>query len=70
MVEALAKLSKTVYGRFEEQKKRDIKRVYAKMSAKEKETLTWRMAKIIKAGTGNKENTPPCCFFLYHYYMF
>ncbi len=53
------KLSNTAYGPFEEQKKRDIKRAYAKMSAKEKETLKWRMAEINKAGAGNKEFMPP-----------
>jgi hypothetical protein len=48
-----------VNGRFEEQKKRYVKQVYVKMSAKEKETLKWRMADIDKAGAGAKESTPP-----------
>jgi hypothetical protein len=38
---------------------RDIKQAYAKMSAKEKETLKRRMAEIDKAAVGNKKNTPP-----------
>jgi hypothetical protein len=29
------------------------------MSAKEKETLKWRMAEIDKAAVGDKENMPP-----------
>ncbi len=53
------KLSNTVYGQFEEKKKRGIKRAYAKMSAKEKETLKWRMAEINKADAGNNESMPP-----------
>jgi hypothetical protein len=40
------KLSVTMYRWFEEQKKRDIKRVYGKMSAGEKETLKQRMVEI------------------------
>ncbi len=38
---------------------RDVKQVYPKMFAKEKETLKPRMAEINKAAVGNKENTPP-----------
>jgi hypothetical protein len=52
-------LSDTAYGRFEEQKKRDIDQAYVKMSAKEKETLKQRMAEIDKVAVGNEENTPP-----------
>jgi hypothetical protein len=44
--------------RGKKQKKRDVKRVYA-MSAEEKETLKWRMVETDKAGTGDKESTPP-----------
>jgi hypothetical protein len=32
---------------------------YAKMSAKEKETLKWRMAEIDKAAKVDEENMPP-----------
>jgi hypothetical protein len=42
--------SKRKSWRAKKQKKRDIKQVYAKMSAKEKEILKWRMAEINKAG--------------------
>jgi hypothetical protein len=38
---------------------RDVKRAYAKMSTKEKETLNQRMAEIDKAAVSDKENTPP-----------
>ncbi len=56
---ASIELSNTAYGRFEEQKKRDVERAYAKMSAKEEETLKRRMAEINEAAVGNKENIPP-----------
>ncbi len=52
-------LSNTAYGRFEEQKKRNLKGAYTKMSAEEKETLKGRMAEINMAAIGNEENTPP-----------
>jgi hypothetical protein len=52
-------LSNSVYGRFEEQKKRDVKQAYAKMSAEEKETLKQRMAEINKGAIGDKEITTP-----------
>jgi hypothetical protein len=52
-------LSETASGRLEEQKTRDVEQAYTKMSAKEKETLKWRVAEINKAATGNKENMPP-----------
>jgi hypothetical protein len=37
----------------------DFKQAYAKMSAKEKETLKWRMAEMDKVGISNKESMPP-----------
>ncbi len=45
---ALIKLSNTAYGRFKEQMKRDFEQAYAKMSAKEKETLKQKIADINK----------------------
>jgi hypothetical protein len=53
------KLIEIAYEWFEEQKKRDIERVYPKMSAEEKETVKRRMAEINKVGTSDKESTPP-----------
>ncbi len=53
------KLSDTAYERFGEQKKRDLKQLYTKMSAKEKETLKQRMVEIDEAGASNEESTPP-----------
>jgi hypothetical protein len=53
------KLSNTAYRWFEEQNKRVVGQTYAKMSAKEKETLKRRMAEINEAGAGDKESTPP-----------
>jgi hypothetical protein len=52
-------LSDTAYERFKEQKKRDVERAYAKMSAEEKETLKRRMAEIDEAAVGDEEITPP-----------
>jgi hypothetical protein len=49
----------TVYGWFEEQKKRDVEQAYKKMSAKERKTLKQRMAKINKAGASNGKTPPP-----------
>jgi hypothetical protein len=39
----------TAYGRFEEQKKRDVERSYQKMSAAEKEIFKKKMAEIDEA---------------------
>jgi hypothetical protein len=41
------------------QKKRDVERAYAKMSAEEKETLKWRMANIDEAAVGAEKNMTP-----------
>ena len=50
---------RTAYGRFEEQKKRDVKRVYQKMSAVEKEIFEKKMAEIDEADAGVDEESPP-----------
>ena len=42
----------TAYGRFKEQKKRDVERAYQKMSAAEKEIFKKKMAEIDEAYTG------------------
>ena len=42
----------TAYGRFEEQKKRDVERAYQKMSAAEKEIFKKKMAEIDGADAG------------------
>ena len=50
----------TAYGRFEEQKKRDVERAYQKMSAAEKEIFKKKMAEIDEADAGvDKESPPP-----------
>jgi hypothetical protein len=49
----------TAYGRFEEQKKRDVERAYKKMSAAEKEVFTQKMAEINEVDAGNGETLPP-----------
>jgi hypothetical protein len=49
----------TAYGRFEEQKKRDVEQAYKKMSAMEKEVFKQKMAKIDKADAGDRETPPP-----------
>jgi hypothetical protein len=59
LINAPINISNTVYGWFEEQKKRDVERGYRKMSAEEKETLKQRMADIDKVGIGDGETPPP-----------
>ena len=50
----------TAYGRFEEQKKRDVERAYQKMLAAEKEIFKKKMAEINEADAGcGKESPPP-----------
>ena len=49
----------TAYGRFEEQKKRDVERAYQKMSAAEKEIFKKKMAEIDEADAGVNEESPP-----------
>ncbi len=49
----------TEYGRFEEQKKRDVEQAYQKMSAAEKELFKQKMVEIDEADAGNGETPPP-----------
>ena len=49
----------TAYGRFEEQKKRDVERAYQKMTATEKEVFRRKMAEIDEADADDGEATPP-----------
>jgi hypothetical protein len=49
----------TVYGWFEEQKKRDAERVYQKMSSTEKAVFKKKMAEIDEAYAGVDEESPP-----------
>ncbi len=49
----------TAYGRFEEQKKRDVERAYQKMSAAEKDIFKKKMAEIDEADAGVDEESPP-----------
>ena len=49
-------MSDTAYGRFEEQKKREVERAYQNMSATEKEIFKKQMAEIDEADASfNKE---------------
>ena len=49
----------TAYGRFEEQKKRDVERLYQKMSAAEKEIFKKKMTEIDEADAGDDKESPP-----------
>ena len=49
----------TAYGRFEEQKKRDVERAYQKMTATEKEVFRQKMAEIDEADADDREAIPP-----------
>ena len=49
----------TAYGRFEEQKKRDVERAYQKMLAAEKDIFKKKMAEIDEADAGVDEESPP-----------
>jgi hypothetical protein len=49
----------TAYGRFEEQKKRDVERAYQKMTAAEKEVFKRKMAEIDEADAGDGRTPPP-----------
>ncbi len=52
-------LVRPAYRRFEEQKKRDVERVYQKMFAAEKESFKQKMAEIDDADTNNGQSPPP-----------
>ena len=49
----------TAYGRFDEQKKRDMKRAYQKMTATEKDVFKQKMAEYDKADADVGETPPP-----------
>ena len=49
----------TAYGRFEEQKKRDVERVHQKMTVAEKEVFKQKMAKYDEADADDGETPPP-----------
>ncbi len=49
----------TKYGRFEEQKKRDVEQAYQKMSAAEKELFKQKMVEIDEEDAGDGETPPP-----------
>jgi hypothetical protein len=49
----------TTYGRFEEQKKRDVDRAYQKMTAAEKEVFKQKMAEFDEADAYDGETPPP-----------
>ncbi len=49
----------TAYGRFEEQKKRDLARAYQKMSTTEKEVFKRKMAEIDEVDIDDRETPPP-----------
>ena len=57
--DAPIKMCNTAYGRFEEQKKRDVERAYQKMSAAEKEIFKKKMAEIDEADAGGDDESPP-----------
>ncbi len=48
----------TLYGRFEEQKKRDLEQAYQKMTATEKESFKQKMVEINEAGTDEGQSPP------------
>ena len=49
----------SVYGRFEEQKKRNAEQAYQKMSATEKELLKQKMVEINDADANDRQSPPP-----------
>ena len=49
----------TAYGRFEEQKKRDVERAYQKMTTAEKEVFKKKMVEYDKADADDGETPPP-----------
>jgi hypothetical protein len=49
----------TAYGRFEEQKKRDVEQAYLKMSTMEKEVFKQKMVEINKADVDDGETLQP-----------
>ncbi len=57
--DAPIKMCDTAYGRFEEQKKRDVECAYQKMSATEKEIFKKKMAEMDEADAGGDKESPP-----------
>ncbi len=49
----------TAYGRFEEQKKRDVEQAYQKMTAAEKEVFKQKMVEYDEADAVDGETPPP-----------
>jgi hypothetical protein len=49
----------TAYGRFEEQKKRDVEQAYQKMTAAEKEVFKRKMVEYDEANADDRETPPP-----------
>ena len=49
----------TAYGRFEEQKKRDVERAYQKMTTAENEVFKQKMAEYDEADADDGETPPP-----------
>ncbi len=56
---AAMEMGNTTYGRFETKKKKDIKQVYKKMTAEEKNDLMRKLAKLNPEGANGNESAPP-----------
>ncbi len=57
--DGLITICDTAYGRFEEQKKRDVERAHQKMTTSEKEVFKKKMAENDKADADDGETPPP-----------
>jgi hypothetical protein len=57
--DGLVAICHTAYGRFEEQKKRDVERAYQKMTAAEKVVFKQKMAEYDEADADDGETPPP-----------
>jgi hypothetical protein len=55
----IAIICDTAYGRFEEQKKRDVEQAYQKMTAAEKEVFKRKMVEYDEANADDRETPPP-----------
>jgi hypothetical protein len=53
------KMGGTAYGRYEAKKKKDIKRAYKKMMAREKSDLMQKLAELDAEDTNDDECVPP-----------
>ena len=56
--DAPIEISDTVYGRYEAQKKRDVKTVYQKMYAEERESLKQELVEIDNVEAGDRQPPP------------